>query len=480
MASLSDPFNGTLADLYSSMGVPYQLYDNPGIYNRDDAYVRPGMFGDQIPVFDGQSFKLMNGKNTLYEGTGIEALQEAARLSRGLGNGWRILGSAPEQDRDAGILNQLFAEDGSAGIGFGGRAKSDWDAKMLLPTLPFLATIAAPAIGGMLGGGGAAGAGATTGAAGAAGAAGGAATGTGVLGAGALGAALPAFEGITVIGGAAGGLGAGTAAGLAGAGALGGLAASNLGGASAGAQPGGFDPNAEIVVSAPASPPPVDVLGPLGPAINLTGAATGALNTGAGPVSEPTAQPQGTTDRIISALKGAGLLTGILGNAIGGGGGGDNGTIPGGAGSLNPIFTDKLPDANIPGLAARDMPAQDWTRYAMRPEQSFFDYVPQGYTPPPPDTLDPEWDKERNFAVGGMVKGRGTGRGDTIPANLSDGEYVIDAETVALLGDGSNDAGAKALDSFRANIRRHKGRDLAKGRFSVKAKSPGKYLKGRK
>lgn len=76
------------------------------------------------------------------------------------------------------------------------------------------------------------------------------------------------------------------------------------------------------------------------------------------------------------------------------------------------------------------------------------------------------------------VKGPGTGRSDEIPALLSDGEYVIDAETVAMLGDGSSEAGAKRLDDFRVSIRKHKGRNLAKGKFSANAKRPEKYLSG--
>jgi hypothetical protein len=78
----------------------------------------------------------------------------------------------------------------------------------------------------------------------------------------------------------------------------------------------------------------------------------------------------------------------------------------------------------------------------------------------------------------GNVKGPGTGRSDEIPARLSDGEYVIDAETVALLGDGSSDAGAKRLDQFRENIRAHKGAALARGKISPDAKHPEAYLKG--
>lgn len=85
------------------------------------------------------------------------------------------------------------------------------------------------------------------------------------------------------------------------------------------------------------------------------------------------------------------------------------------------------------------------------------------------------------YAEGGYaVGGPGDGRDDKIPAMLSDGEYVMDAETVALLGNGSPKAGADMLDKFRVNVRKHKGRDLAKGKFSANAKKPEQYLKGRK
>lgn len=88
----------------------------------------------------------------------------------------------------------------------------------------------------------------------------------------------------------------------------------------------------------------------------------------------------------------------------------------------------------------------------------------------------------KRFEEGGSaVDGEGDGRSDEIPALLSDGEYVMDAETVALLGNGSTKAGADALDSFRVKIRRHKGRGMARGKLSAKAKKPEQYLKeGRK
>jgi hypothetical protein len=81
-------------------------------------------------------------------------------------------------------------------------------------------------------------------------------------------------------------------------------------------------------------------------------------------------------------------------------------------------------------------------------------------------------------AVATYARGSGDGRADTVHARLSDGEYVIDAETVALLGDGSNEEGARRLDKMRKEIRMHKGKVLAKGKFSPAAKSPLNYLKG--
>jgi hypothetical protein len=74
--------------------------------------------------------------------------------------------------------------------------------------------------------------------------------------------------------------------------------------------------------------------------------------------------------------------------------------------------------------------------------------------------------------------GAGDGRSDSIEARLSDGEYVIDAETVALLGNGSTKAGAAMLDQMRQQIRQQKGKALAKGKFSPDAKSPLAYMKG--
>ena len=81
-------------------------------------------------------------------------------------------------------------------------------------------------------------------------------------------------------------------------------------------------------------------------------------------------------------------------------------------------------------------------------------------------------------AMGHYVRGGGTGTSDSIPARLSDGEYVIDAQTVSMLGDGSSDAGAQRLDAMRAEIRKHKGKALAQGKFAPEAKGPLSYARG--
>jgi len=80
-------------------------------------------------------------------------------------------------------------------------------------------------------------------------------------------------------------------------------------------------------------------------------------------------------------------------------------------------------------------------------------------------------------ATGHYVKGRGDGQSDDIPAMLADGEYVFDADTVASLGNGSSDAGAKRLDKMREAIRKHK-RSAPIHKIPPKAKSPLEYLKG--
>jgi len=66
------------------------------------------------------------------------------------------------------------------------------------------------------------------------------------------------------------------------------------------------------------------------------------------------------------------------------------------------------------------------------------------------------------FSPGGLasmentyVKGEGDGTSDSVEAMLADGEFVIPADVVSKLGNGSSDAGAKVLDNFLLTIREH-------------------------
>ncbi len=295
------------------------------------------------------------------------------------------------------------------------------------------------------------------------------ATGFGSAVSGALGGALGQTGNQIIVNGVRAGVGSALGSAL-------GAGAAALGGGALAAGLGGANGPGEIVVEGQR---PVSVAGT--PAIPLTQIPT---NT---PASQPDLQnPQrNTLDEIVKYLRAAGLLTNLVGGALGGGGGHGNGRIPN-FGGLPSGFGGALPAPTMPGAATNFAPRPanfDWKRYGYGPGQSFFDYVPQGQ----PNTSN----AYTGYAMGGeveggmpmaadsfAVQGQGTGRSDEIPALLSDGEYVFDAETVALLGDGSTKAGADALDQFRVNIRKHKGRQLAKGGFSPDAKPPEHYLYG--
>ena len=56
-------------------------------------------------------------------------------------------------------------------------------------------------------------------------------------------------------------------------------------------------------------------------------------------------------------------------------------------------------------------------------------------------------------ARGGALNGPGKGRDDQIPVLASDGEYIIAADVVSGLGDGSTKAGAQTLDAMADRVR---------------------------
>lgn len=158
----------------------------------------------------------------------------------------------------------------------------------------------------------------------------------------------------------------------------------------------------------------------------------------------------------------------IAGAGVGGlallgsmGGGGSDG---GGGGAPSMPEGWNTPAAPQVMNRTRNAPPADLTQYGKGPgaqQHRFFS--------------DPTYSP--GMADGGRTATTGTGgRTDDIEALLSEGEYVMDAETVALLGNGSTEAGSQKLDELRANLRQHKGSALAKGEFSPDAKDPMEYL----
>ena len=79
-----------------------------------------------------------------------------------------------------------------------------------------------------------------------------------------------------------------------------------------------------------------------------------------------------------------------------------------------------------------------------------------------------------------LLKGPGDGMSDDIPANidgrqparLADGEFVIPADVVSHLGNGSTDAGAKKLHNMMNTVRKARTGNSKQG----KQINPDKYL----
>jgi hypothetical protein len=150
-------------------------------------------------------------------------------------------------------------------------------------------------------------------------------------------------------------------------------------------------------------------------------------------------------------------------------------------------FQQQPQQSQMPPQAAQNAqqvpPQQALPQMGMAPTQPS---IPQGIPPAGAGMKSgglPAWSNvpitqgRLNFRQGAAVHGAGDGQSDDIPAMLADGEYVIDAETVAQIGNGSTKAGAQALDKFRENIRRHK-RSAPVNKIPPKTKALTSYLKG--
>jgi hypothetical protein len=153
------------------------------------------------------------------------------------------------------------------------------------------------------------------------------------------------------------------------------------------------------------------------------------------------------------------------------------------AGLVSPIATNYTPSTSMLSHLNRNNFAKggevvraDLDKF----EPEFVDIIKKR-TGGSPDHHHPNYNGTPLFRTGGFgkhVQGPGTGQSDDIPAMLADGEYVFDADTVSALGDGSNKAGASALDQMRKAIRKHK-RGAPIDKIPPKAKHPLEYLRGK-
>jgi hypothetical protein len=78
--------------------------------------------------------------------------------------------------------------------------------------------------------------------------------------------------------------------------------------------------------------------------------------------------------------------------------------------------------------------------------------LPHKYAEAAPKGHNPEF---ITGVTGYYAQGGGTGQSDDIPAMLHDGDFVMDADTVAALGDGSSKAGAEVLEKMRTSLPHH-------------------------
>lgn len=132
-----------------------------------------------------------------------------------------------------------------------------------------------------------------------------------------------------------------------------------------------------------------------------------------------------------------------------------------------------MPQRPMSPQNAQGMQQQQRPQMPQRPRDPKMAYYQYG-NPPPQAKAMGGLSQVHSMKIGGGADGRS----DDVNAVLSDGEYVMDAETVAMLGNGSSKAGAAKLDQMRSKLRQHKGKNLASGKISPNAKSPLAYLKG--
>ena len=136
-----------------------------------------------------------------------------------------------------------------------------------------------------------------------------------------------------------------------------------------------------------------------------------------------------------------------------------------------------------PQLEARQLQQQRFQQEQMQPRQRYsgltaiMRHNPQFMAAIQQRGVLPQTGMAAGGDVQGLLAGGSPGQADDVNASLSHGEYIFDADTVAALGDGNTEAGAKELDRMRKAIRQHK-RSAPASKIPPPSKGALAYLKG--
>jgi len=120
--------------------------------------------------------------------------------------------------------------------------------------------------------------------------------------------------------------------------------------------------------------------------------------------------------------------------------------------SKSPTFLEAAPVVQQASRLGAIKPLKSGLPGAPRPLGMAHGGLPTKYAEAAPEGHKPEF---ITGVTGYYAQGGGTGQSDDIPAMLHDGDYVIDADAVSALGDGSSKAGAEALAKFQAHFPHH-------------------------
>jgi hypothetical protein len=107
--------------------------------------------------------------------------------------------------------------------------------------------------------------------------------------------------------------------------------------------------------------------------------------------------------------------------------------------------------APVTPLSRSRQPVNVTKRYAMGPEQLFYDR-PAGFAKGGPLGGLAQASRPSRY-----IAGDSGGQDDDVIIHASPGEFVFDAATTAMAGDGNNAAGAKKFEELRQHIRKHAG-----------------------